>query len=63
MIRVRRYEIIKLGLDGGEGDGVARGREGGDGIEEGVRGRWEPALDVGGDGTLQGAATRKRAGG
>lgn len=30
---------------------------------EGVRGRWEPALDVGGDGTLQGAATRKRAGG
>lgn len=27
MIRVRRYEIIKLGLDGGEGDGVARGRK------------------------------------
>lgn len=24
LIRVRRYEIIKLGLDGGEGDGVAR---------------------------------------
>lgn len=24
MIRVRRYEIIKLGLDGGEGDGGAR---------------------------------------
>lgn len=24
MIRVRRYEIIKLGLDGGEGDGSAR---------------------------------------
>lgn len=24
MIRVRRYEIIKLGLDGGEGDGMAR---------------------------------------
>lgn len=23
--RVRRYEIIKLGLDGGEGDGMARG--------------------------------------
>lgn len=27
LIRVRRYEIIKLGLDGGEGDGVARGRK------------------------------------
>lgn len=25
LIRVRRYEIIKLGLDGGEGDGVSRG--------------------------------------
>lgn len=24
LIRVRRYEIIKLGLDGGEGDGMAR---------------------------------------
>lgn len=61
MIRVRRYEIIKLGLDGGEGDGVARGRK--REVTEEKRGRWEPALDVGGDGTLQGAATRKRAGG
>lgn len=34
LIRVRRYEIIKLGLDGGEGDGVARGRKGSDGREE-----------------------------
>jgi len=44
LIRVRRYEIIKLGLDGGEGDGGAR--RGGDGerkrgkAERGKRRRW-----------------------
>lgn len=51
LIRVRRYEIIKLGLDGGEGDGMAR--------EYDRRvGRVPGTLDVGGDGTLDGVETR-----
>lgn len=52
LIRVRRYEIIKLGLDGGEGDGMAREYY-----------RRVGALDVGGDGTLDGVETRPRGGG
>lgn len=58
LIRVRRYEIIKLGLDGGEGDGMAR--EHGGRVE---RARVPGALDVGGDGTLDGAETRPGVGG
>lgn len=49
MIRVRRYEIIKLGLDGGEGDGGeglrAEGRR--DGERETEREReGAPALEA-----------------
>ncbi|KYN37835.1 hypothetical protein ALC56_08034 [Trachymyrmex septentrionalis] len=51
LIRVRRYEIIKLGLNGGEGDGMTRGKKG-------ERAMVPGALDVGGDGTLDGAETR-----
>lgn len=40
LIRVRRYEIIKLGLDGGEGDGVARAEGEGTEEKEGGSPRW-----------------------
>lgn len=54
LIRVRRYEIIKLGLDAGEGDGGAR--RGGRRKEERKGGTGETtALDVRGDGMPDGA--------
>ena len=56
MIRVRRYEIIKLGLNSGEGDGMTRGSIP---VEKGEKAMVLGALDVGDDGTLlDGAETR-----
>lgn len=54
LIRVRRYEIIKLGLDGGEGDGTVREK----GRRKGGKTGGTAVLDVGGDGTLEGAQRR-----
>jgi len=49
LIRVRRYEIIKLGLNSGEGDGMTRGSIP---AEKGEKAMVLGALDVGDDGTL-----------